>query len=68
MSQGWSKVPEPGPTKAYLGDGVFAEHDGFSIWLTTENGIEVTNRICLEPDVFRALTAWKARIAGKETP
>ena len=53
-------------TAAFAYDGVFAEHDGFSIWLTTENGIEVTNRICLEPDVFRALTVWKARIERKE--
>ena len=41
--------------KTYLGDGVYAEFDGYQIVLTTENGIDVTNRICLEPAVLAAL-------------
>lgn len=41
--------------KVYLGDGVFAEFDGFAIILTTENGVSVTNRIVLEPEVVRDL-------------
>ena len=39
------------PTRKYLGDGVYAEFDGEHIWLTTENGIEVTNRIALDYNV-----------------
>lgn len=42
--------------KIYLGDGVYASFDGFAIWLTTENGIVTTNRICLEPEVCQALS------------
>lgn len=42
-------------TKVYLGDGVYAQWDGYQLILTTENGIEVTNIIVLEPEVLRAL-------------
>ena len=49
-------------SKAYLGDGAYAEYDGFALWLTTENGIQVTNRICLEPAVYQALVEYVARL------
>lgn len=44
-------------TKKYLGDGVYAEvvWDGQTLLLTTENGIQATNRILLEPEVLGAL-------------
>lgn len=49
------------PTKAYLGDGVYVdmwpEVDGGLI-LTTENGIETTNRIYLEPQTIIALSRY----------
>ena len=43
--------------RTYIGDGVYAEDDGFGIWLTTkrENG---THRIYLEPMVLAALNEW----------
>ena len=42
--------------KKYLGDGVYAvEDDAGTIVLTTENGIDVTNTIYLDPDVINAL-------------
>lgn len=44
--------------KAYLGDGVYVDFDGFHIVLTTENGISITNTIYLEPSVYKALTAY----------
>jgi hypothetical protein len=31
------------PERVYLGDGCYATFDGLGIWLTTENGVEVTN-------------------------
>lgn len=41
--------------KVYLGDGVYAEFDQFgAVKLTTENGIETTNTIYLEPEVVEA--------------
>jgi len=42
-------------TKTYLGDGVYASCDGYQIRLTTENGIETTNEIFLEPAVMDKL-------------
>lgn len=41
--------------KVYLGDSVYAEFDGHFVTLTTENGIEATNTIYLEPQVQIAL-------------
>ena len=42
------------PRKVYIGDGVYASHDGYHIWLTTErDGGE--HSIALEPPVLDAL-------------
>lgn len=43
--------------KMYIGDSVYAEHDGFSLILTTENGIptDPSNKIELEPSVYQNL-------------
>jgi hypothetical protein len=48
--------------RTYLGDGVFADFDGYQIVLTAENGIEVTNRVYLEPAVFAALVQYQATL------
>ena len=46
-------------TKTYLGDAVYAAWDDCDcIVFTTEDGISVTNRIVLEPEVYRALRQW----------
>lgn len=50
-------------TKTYLGDGAYAEFDGFAIVLTAENGIEASDRIVLEPEVYRSLLEFVAHIA-----
>jgi hypothetical protein len=41
--------------RKYLGDGAYYEFDGDSVWLSTDNGIEETNRICLDPMVVQTL-------------
>lgn len=38
--------------KAYLGDGVYMDFDGYHIVLTTNNGREDTNTVYLEPEVL----------------
>ena len=35
--------------KTYLGDGAYAEFQGYCVELTTSNGIDTTNTIVLEP-------------------
>lgn len=47
----------------YLGDAVYASFDGYHIWLTTCDGND--QRIALEPDVFRALVEYEARLRRK---
>ena len=45
--------------KQYLGDSVYAEHDGFSIILTTENDDgPPSHTIYLEPEVYKALVMY----------
>lgn len=41
--------------KRYIGDAVYANFDGYSVVLTTENGIEPYNTILLEPRVLLQL-------------
>lgn len=48
--------------KDYLGDGVYADVDGDTIVLTTENGISVSNRIYLDADVLAAFERYVARM------
>jgi hypothetical protein len=46
--------------KIYLGDSVYAEFDGYSIILTTDNGYpdDPRNRIVMEPEVINALNTF----------
>jgi len=41
--------------KLYLGDGVYASWDGYYIFLTTEDGVEVSNRILMGNEVLNNL-------------
>jgi hypothetical protein len=48
-------------SKEYLGDGVYANAEGDTIVLTTEDGIRVRDRIYLEPEVLQNLEKYIAR-------
>lgn len=53
--------------KEYIGDGVYAEYDGnMGIWLTTENGYFVTNKIYLEDTVFYDLQLYWKRMREED--
>lgn len=39
----------------YLGDAVYASHDGYQFHLATANGLEVTNEVYIEPKVLQHL-------------
>jgi hypothetical protein len=55
--------------KRYLGDGVYVDVDELGqLVLTTENGIEATNRIVLEPEVYNALVAYVAALTVGTKP
>lgn len=53
-------------SKEYIGDGVYVDFNGYALTLTTENGIEVTNRIVLEPEVYRALVQYVERLESSQ--
>lgn len=44
--------------KVYLGDGAFLERTYQGVILTAENGLEVTDRVVLEPEVLRAMLVY----------
>ena len=49
-------------TKRYLGDGVYISFDGYHIWLTTEYGKGVDQKIALEPQVLEAFDKYRERL------
>lgn len=51
-------------TKEYLGDGVYAEYDGWQIVLTG-NALGRDNVIAIEPAVWPKLQAYAAKHLGK---
>jgi hypothetical protein len=51
--------------KAYIGDGVYVESDGFGLIVTTSDGIKDTNTIYLEPEVWYALTKYVAQLSNR---
>lgn len=53
--------------KAYIGDGAYVELGPCGIVLTTEDGINITNRIVLEPEVLDALLKWIKNLSGCAT-
>ena len=54
--------------RQYLGDGVYAEFDGYQIWLYTNDGYQDTNRIALEPSVFLALQTYEKNLTKITEP
>jgi len=51
--------------KRYLGDGCYVALAEGKIVLTTENGVEVTNEIVLEPEVAEAFLEFIYRVKLK---
>lgn len=48
-------MPEKEQPKEYLGDGVYAIHDGMGIWLHANDHLNPTDRVYLESSVLKAL-------------
>lgn len=49
----------------HLGDGVYAGHDGYHVWLTTDSHLNV-ELIALEPAVLQALVRYANQHLGLE--
>lgn len=47
--------------KDYLGDGLYVRVRGDTVWLTSENGVEVLNEVALEPQVLNAFIRYLER-------
>ena len=54
---------QPDNPRTYLGDGAYAEYDGYQFWIFTHDGYRETNRICLEPHVLRTFQAFIKEIS-----
>lgn len=52
-----TKVPA-----SYIGDGVYAIFDGFGIWLHANDHRFPTDKIYLEPEVFKSLVNFKNEV------
>ncbi len=48
--------------REYLGDGVYAEFDGFQIWVAANDGTHDYARVALEPVVMNALDNYRNRL------
>ena len=51
--------------KSYLGDGAYADYDGESLLLTTENGEVTTNRVVLGPAEVAKLGLYIIRLQSQ---
>ena len=54
--------PKPSSEPEYMGDGVYAQFDGYQIELYTHNGYEKLTSIFLEPAVYAAIRAYGAKV------
>ena len=52
------------PTAEYIGDGVYACHDSYQVWVHVTDGIRVYGSIALEPATYQALKNYADRIYG----
>lgn len=50
------------PKETYLGDGVYAYFDGFTIWLWASNGITKSQPVALEPETLDHLNEYATRV------
>lgn len=46
----------------YLGDGVYAENDGWHIWIWTSDGVQSSQKIALEPKVLDSLVKYRSML------
>lgn len=52
---------------SYLGDGVYAGHDGYHIWLHANDHAAPTDRIAIERNVYLSLKRYAQRLGWEQT-
>jgi hypothetical protein len=57
-------MPERGPYEEYLGDGLYADFDGYQIWLAANDRVSghPTDKVALEPGVIEAFERYIKRL------
>ena len=50
--------------QTYLGDGVYASHDGYQVWLAVNHHDNTV--VALEPKVLQSLFQYAVQLYGKE--
>lgn len=50
--------------RVYLGDGLYADFDGYQVRLFAHNGVSDTNEVFLEPDVLSAFLRYVDSLKG----
>ena len=51
--------------KLYLGDGVYAEWDGYGVWLRCNGENNDRDKVYLEPSVLKSLNEFVKRCKGE---
>lgn len=49
----------------YVGDGVYAEFDGYHVWIWTSDGVSESPRIALESAVLEQINRFHTRKTGQ---
>lgn len=52
--------------RTYIGDGVYAGHDSFQIWIVCSDGERDYNPVALERAVMAALIHYAAKVYGSD--
>ena len=63
----WSRIMTKAVNESYLGDGLYASFDGFSIWLRAPRA-EGDHYVALEPQVFREFILFARRMGFSVKP
>lgn len=63
-------MPEQGPYEEYLGDGLYADFDGYQIILAANDRVSghPTDKVALEPGVVRAFFNYVKSLKEKGVP
>jgi hypothetical protein len=50
----------------YIGDGAYAYFDGYGTWVFSHNGIQILDKVYLEPPVWKALVNFQKGVGQSD--